>query len=138
MPPKTERAVRDVVQAIEDLATLAETTRNDAIKLGAINSRLKALERLVALLQTTEILPTRLRLIEACMALERNYEAIEQAFTRFGEQVPPQVFEPIWAAFTETHDDARTARATKEAARRTAQRKEAKAARELEAATRAQ
>lgn len=131
-------AIEFTVQAIEDLAMLAETTRNDAIRLGAINSRLKALERLVALLQATEILPTRLHLTEAHMALERNYEAMSDAFARFGEQVPPDVFAPIWDAYTEIHDDASTARATKEAARRAAQQKKAKRTRELEAEARDQ
>jgi hypothetical protein len=42
---------------IEEFALLAETTNNDAVRLGAIKARRQAVEHRVGLLQATGVLP---------------------------------------------------------------------------------
>lgn len=42
---------------LNELATVGQATKNDAVKVGAVNSRMAARDRIIALLQTTGVLP---------------------------------------------------------------------------------
>jgi hypothetical protein len=57
-----EAAIASYDQAIEDFAVLAEQTTNDAVRLGAIRSRLDALGAKLALMNATGLMPDFQRL----------------------------------------------------------------------------
>lgn len=42
---------------LNELATVAQATKNDSVKVGAVNARMAARDRIIALLQTTGVLP---------------------------------------------------------------------------------
>jgi hypothetical protein len=67
-PEDPEDEARDAVRlleaAIEELALLAETTNNDAVRLGAIRTKLDAICRRIELMQALGLLPRDLGLFE--------------------------------------------------------------------------
>ena len=68
--------------AIEELAIVSHTTRNDAVRVSAINSRLGAQQQIVNVLQTVGVLPNdlgTLRMqVDARVTADRVLSVIEQ------------------------------------------------------------
>ncbi len=80
--------------AIEDLALLAETTRNDPVRLGAITRRLEAMTRKQDLLRLAGVLPFSPQATRTELQMEKMTDVIVELF----ERVVP---EPLQAQATD-------------------------------------
>jgi hypothetical protein len=81
------RSVDDVLgqieAAIEEAAVLSESTANDSIRLGAINTRLKALTQKVAFMQACGLLPRDLGLVRNEIAMSEGINRVVDFLRRF-------------------------------------------------------
>jgi len=68
--------------AIEDLALLAETTRNDPVRLGAITRRLEAMSRKQELLRLAGVLPYTPQAMRTEANVQRMTEIVLELFDR--------------------------------------------------------
>jgi hypothetical protein len=77
-------AIATYEAAIEDLACLADSTGNDAVKLGAIKARVSVVGDRLSFLRTVGLLPSDPQTAAARQDMEATVAAIFQVFDRYG------------------------------------------------------
>ncbi|MBA2637440.1 MAG: hypothetical protein H0U79_04330 [Solirubrobacterales bacterium] len=91
-----QEALEQLESLVERLALVAETSRHDAVRLGALKARLAPSAQRLSLLQAVGILPRSLGLLRDDIDLRRMGEAISAIFDRHG--VPFKAEENFLAA----------------------------------------
>lgn len=82
-------------RAIEQYAELIEETKHPAVKLGAINGKLKAVERRIAVEQSMGLLPHSLSLIQSQEFALFLGDALHETIHRLKIEAPPEVHESL-------------------------------------------
>jgi hypothetical protein len=87
-PVDVREALREAIAqldaAIEDVSTLAESTANDAVRLGAIKARISAMGDKQDLMRLAGLLPYDERAVRTEMELREINDAIIALFDRYG------------------------------------------------------
>lgn len=80
---------------LAELATISNTTKNDSVRVGAINSRMAARDRIVGLLQATGVLPHDLGKLKVEIDVRYIAQRVFVIFDKY--KVPEEAQEEILA-----------------------------------------
>ena len=118
--PDDQERLNDEIEvldrAIEEYAELAVTSENDAVKLGAMNAKIRAQDRRIALYRATGVLPYELCRIKNRIDIAKWSDIVDEAFHRLEMEipntvVPADIMGRFVALIRELSDDPETKRA---------------------------
>lgn len=118
-PDDLERMNEEILlldRAIEEYADLAATTRNENVRLGAINAKVRTQDRRLALYRATGAFPDELRRIKNRIDVEKFGDVLNEVLHRLEMEIPNHVvprdiMERFWQLCDELSDSPETTRA---------------------------
>ena len=88
-----EQVLFELRGSIEELAVISSTTKNDNVRVGAIDKKLKAMQQMTALMQATGVLPNDLGTLKVDMDVRAFAATVLRVFA--DEGIPPEVVAKI-------------------------------------------